>query len=96
MQRGVLQDAAWPLALVDLAETGRYSFVAASAAPPGSADRVSSLVPVGEGMRAGSRVSVPGPVTALTTAQWADAPHRVMIAAVSDPARRTSTLWVWP
>lgn len=96
VQRGILQDAAWPLALVDLAETGRYSLVAASAAPPGSADTVRSLVAVGEGIRPGSRVSVPGPVTAFTTAQWADAPHRVMIAAVNDPARRTSTLWVWP
>ncbi len=96
VQRGTLQDAAWPMVLVDLADTGQYSFVTASAAPPGSADTVRSLVPVGEGMRPGARVTVPGPVTAFTSAQWADAPHRVMIAAVSDPARRTSTLWVWP
>lgn len=95
-QQGVLRDAAWPVEMVDLAETGRYSLVAASAAPPGGTDRVSSLVRVGEAMRPGARVTMPGPVTALTTARWADAAHRVIVAAVSDPARRTSTLWVWP
>ncbi len=94
--RGVLPDAAWPVEIVDLAETGTPSLVTASAAPPGSPDRVRSLIANGEAVREGATVRSPGPVTALTTADLTGTGTRMVIAALTDPAHGTSALWVWP
>jgi len=94
--RGTLPEAASPVEIIDLHNTGTQSLIAASSAPPGSADRVRSLVPVGDAMQPLATVATPGPVTALTTADLAGNGQRAVIAAVIDPVRHTTTLWVWP